>query len=180
MTGLRSAFRLGAVFLLLAAVAPPSPAAAQQGCLSFIPAAEERYGIPSGVLQAIAEIESNLNPMALNIGGRTHLPDSVEEAMPLLYRGGQPRRNLNIGCMQIHSAWHLDAVGGRPERFLSPEVNVDYAASLLRRLYEHTGSWSRAVGRYHTGPDYPGFRRYICAVDRKLRENGAEISLGCP
>lgn len=165
---------------VLAALSLAAPAAASDGgCLAYIPAAEERYGIPDGVLLAIAEIESNLTPLALNVGGEVHVPATYEEAVPLLYREGEPRTDLNIGCMQIHSAWHLDAVDGRPERFLSPDVNVDYAAQLLRRLYEITESWPEAVGRYHTGPDYPGFRRYICAVDRRLREGGAETSLGC-
>jgi soluble lytic murein transglycosylase-like protein len=144
-----------------------------------MPEAADRHGIPDGVLRAIGEIESNLNPMALNIGGRVYMPDSMEEARALLYHQGRPRRDSNIGCMQIHTGWHLDAVDGRPEQFLNADVNVDYAASLLRQLYEMTGSWPEAVGRYHTGPGYPGFQRYICAVDRQLRENGADTRLGC-
>jgi soluble lytic murein transglycosylase-like protein len=158
---------------------PAAAAGADDGCRAHMEEAADRYGIPDGVLRAIGEIESNLNPMALNIGGRVYMPDSMEEATSLLYHQGQPRRDSNIGCMQIHTGWHLDAVDGRPEQFLNADVNVDYAASLLRQLYEMTGSWPEAVGRYHTGPGYPGFQRYICAVDRQLRENGAETRLGC-
>ena len=171
-----------AVMMALAAIPPlPSAAAAtDNACLAAIPAAEARYDIPQGLLQAIGEIESNLRPLALNIAGHPHSPETYQQAIPLLYRNGEPRNDLNIGCMQIHSAWHLDAVDGQPERFLDPVVNVDYAAQLLRRLYDITESWSLAVGRYHTGPDSPRFQRYICAVDQRLRNNDAATSLECP
>jgi len=149
-------------------------------CLEAISAAEERHDIPSGLLQAIAEIESDLNPLALNVAGRTRVPQSYDQAVALLYdRAGRPRRDLNIGCMQIHTGWHLQAVDGQPQLFLDPEVNVDYGASLLRTLYEREGSWREAVGWYHTSPAYPNFYRYICAVDRELRESGADVHLGC-
>ena len=154
--------------------------ASDNACLASIPAAEARYDIPPGLLQAIGEIESNLRPLALNIGGRPNVPDTYEQAVSLLYSDGKPRDDLNIGCMQIHSAWHLDAVGGQPERFLDPALNVDYAAQLLRRLYDATNSWTTAVGRYHTGPSSPRFQLYICAVDQQLRDNNAEMSLDCP
>lgn len=165
---------------LLGAAGAQASGRDDSGCLEAIPAAAERHGVPHGLLRAIAEIESNFNPLALNVGGAARIPETYNQAVAMLYdRSGRPRRDLNIGCMQIHTAWHLQAVGGEPRVLLDPEVNVDYAASLLRTLYEREGSWREAVGYYHTSPAYPGFYRYICAVDRELRESGANVRLGC-
>jgi len=169
-----------AIAAALSAAAPAQASNPDSTCLEAISVAEERHDIPSGLLLAIAEIESNLNPLALNVGGRTRVPQSYDQAVAMLYdRAGRPRRDLNIGCMQIHTGWHLQAVDGQPQLFLDPEVNVDYGASLLRTLYEREGTWREAVGWYHTSPAYPNFHRYICAVDRELRDSGAAVQLGC-
>lgn len=129
---------------------------------------------------AIGMVESHLNPLALNVAGRTRLPDSRQEARTLLVdRNGAPRRDVTIGCMQIHSRYHLDAVNGDPVGFLDPAVNVDYAATMLRGFYEEHGSWRMAVGRFNTAPSSPHFERYICRIDRQLRAQGSPTRLGC-
>lgn len=171
---------MAAAACLALALTAPDAMAVERGCATEIHAAEQRHGIPEGLLMAIGMVESSLNPLALNVGGRTRLPSNRTEAARLLVDGtGAPRRDVTIGCMQIHSRYHLDAVGGQPQRFLDPAVNVDYAAAMLRALYERNGSWRTAVGRYNTAPSSPNFERYICRVDRQLRQIGGEVSLGC-
>ncbi len=157
-----------------------SVAAAAGDCHAHFANAEDRFGIPSGLLSAITDIESGGNPLALNVGGRTMVPQSYDHAASLLFDGrGRPRRDVTVGCMQIHTGAHLAAVGNRPERLLNPRVNVNYAANMLRNLYDQHGSWRAAVGWYHTGSGTARAGRYICAVDRRLQSSGADARLNC-
>jgi len=149
-------------------------------CREAARAAADRHNIPEGLLSAIAEIESEHNPLAINVAGRTRLPDSHDEAAALLFNAnGQPRRNVMIGCMQIHTRWHLERVDGDPTRLLSPEDNAEVAAAILRELYDAHGSWQQAVGRYNGASRGARFTRYVCAVDRELEAAGAALDLGC-
>ncbi|NBC32216.1 MAG: transglycosylase SLT domain-containing protein [Alphaproteobacteria bacterium] len=149
-------------------------------CREAARAAAERHDIPPGLLSAIAEVESDQNALAINIAGRTHLTDSYDDAVSLLFNAnGQPRRNVMIGCMQIHTRWHLERVDGEPARLLSPEENADVAATILRDLHDLHGTWRQAVGRYNGASHGARFTRYVCAVNRELEEAGAALDLGC-
>lgn len=163
-----------------AAIACGSASAFAQICEAQLIIASVRHAVPHDLLTAIARVESNFEPLALNIGGRTYRPASQAEAVRLLSTpAGTPRRNATVGCMQIHTWVHRAAVDGRPERFLDPAVNVDYGAQLLRRLYDRHGSWRLAVGRYHTAAGTSRFERYICRIDEELRAIGSDLRLGC-
>ena len=162
------------------AIALFSTSAFAQSCESQFIVASVRHGVPTDLLIAIARVESNLEPLALNIAGRTYRPESRNEAIQLLRRpDGSPRRNATVGCMQIHTWVHRAAVDGRPGRFLDPAINVDYGARLLRLLYDRHGSWRQAVGWYHTSASSSRFELYICRIDEELRTIGADLSLGC-
>lgn len=163
--------------LLVAALCGLRPALAAEGdsrlCLEAIAEAESQLGIPAGLLQAIAEIESGRDgapwPWTLNVAGMPVYAANREEAVKFLRdASGQPRSDVAIGCMQVFSGFHLDAVGGEPERLIDPPFNVQYAAHYLLRHYRSFGSWSPAIGRYHAGPG-AAFQTYVCAVDRAYR-----------
>lgn len=142
-----------------------------QGCLPFIPPAERYYGLPPGLLQAIALTESGQDgapyPWALNIGGQPVIAPTYQAAAPLLRRlDGTPRRDVAIGCMQIHMQYHLDKFVD-PEWALHPQYNVWYAASYLDELHRRYGDWSAAVAHYH-GSDPAAQRQYLCQVAAHL------------
>ena len=77
---------------------------------------------------------------------------------------GRLRDDVAVGCMQVFTRYHADQFESAWD-MLDPRNNVDYAARLLRRLYERYGSWTRAVERYHAS-DRASYaqRRYACRV----------------
>lgn len=89
--------------------------------------AARKYGIPPDILKAIAWQESRWKTGAVGDGGKS------------------------FGMMQIYSCAHPDY--NVREGINNPEYNIDYAARLLRSLYDKYGSWEKAVERYNgSGP----------------------------
>lgn len=116
----------------------------------LIRSAEVNYGIPSGLLQSIAEIESGFKPFVLCLKGRAIYPKTKEEAISIineLTRIGE--RNIDIGVMQINYHWHAKEFASI-EDMLDVDKNIDYSARLLTTLYVKYKSWHKAVRYYHS------------------------------
>jgi hypothetical protein len=128
-------------------------------CEPLIRAAEREEEIPAGLLLAIGRAESGVMtdrgkivwPWALNIAGRSVIPETRAEALAEIRRAlaEAPRRPIDIGCMQInwqhHQRWFSD-----PAQLLEPAWNVAYGARFLRNLAAAHGAWQSAVGYYHS------------------------------
>jgi hypothetical protein len=181
------AFAAGAVLAVFcgSARAEPVTREAMTSCLPHIAQAERHYGLPQGLLMAIALTESGHGgapyPWALNLGGAPRFPGAYPDAARLLRDGeGRPRRDVAVGCMQIHMAYHLEAFGA-PEWALHPFYNVWYGAQFLRQLAVRYGSWVAAIAHYH-GSDPQAQRTYLCQVAHYLRRTGprtlAALGLG--
>jgi hypothetical protein len=159
LRGRTAAWLCVAALLLLAA-----PAAAN--CRIAATLAERRHGIPAGLLQAIAQVETGNQPWALNAAGEPRLHDSRAAALAdlrvLLARGVRP---LDVGCLQV-SLYHHPRAFGSPEQALDPAQNADYAGSFLRRLFDQAGDWRIAVARYHSADRARGaaYRAQVEAV----------------
>jgi len=158
----------------IACLSPLFPAKAvgwAEGCLPFIPAAEQYYHLPKGLLLAIALTESGQegspHPWALNIAGRPVIAPTYQAAAASLRSAdGQPRRDVAIGCMQIHMQYHLDRFV-EPEWALHPRYNVWYAALFLDTLHRQYGNILSAIAHYH-GSDPAAQRDYLCRVSSHL------------
>jgi hypothetical protein len=61
----------------------------------------------------------------------------------------QGARSFDVGCFQINYKWHGDAFASIEEMF-NPTKNALYAAKFLSSLNAELGSWSAAVGAYHS------------------------------
>lgn len=153
------------------AFASPNP------CEGEILAAAEKYAIPPGILYAVGLTETgvkgSLQPFALNIEGRTFYARNRTEAVHAFHTARkQGKKLIDLGCMQINHHYHaaeFDSVSD----MLDPHLNVEYAARFLKRLNDRHKSWSRAVARYHAGPDNdPAQKRYLCRVITNLVATG--------
>lgn len=132
--------------------------AAQADCLAAAAGAERRHGIPAGLLQAMARVETGNQPWALNAAGEPRLHASRAAALAdlhaLVAAGVRP---IDVGCLQV-SLFHHPGAFASLEEALDPVRNADYAARYLRRLFEQSRDWRVAVARYHSGDSERGGR----------------------
>jgi hypothetical protein len=111
---------------------------------------EKRNNIPSGLLLAIATVESGSKPYALNIQGKSVIGRNKREAVDLIYEAlAEGITNIDVGVMQLNVRWHRENFGSI-EEMLEPKKNIEYAASFLLTLYKKYGNWHRAVRFYHS------------------------------
>jgi len=116
------------------------------------------YDVPASLLFAVALVESGRLvqggrilpwPWTINAGGRGHYFRSRRAAEARLRRlladGVQP----DVGLMQLNWKYHRDELGSAAQAF-DPWLNLRAGALALRRAYERTGDWWKAVGRYHS------------------------------
>jgi soluble lytic murein transglycosylase-like protein len=133
--------------------------------------AEQTWGLPPSVLLAIGMVESDLTPFAVNVEGRSLHPGSVDEAIKAV-RSSQAagQRSIDTGCFQVNLRWHPQAFQTLEDAF-DPETNALYAARHLSDLYGEAGSWTAAVGLYHSGDPalQDIYRAKVIAAIRRLR-----------
>jgi len=158
-----------AVALLLPATAVAGP----NLCVVSAAEAERSFGIPEGLLQAMAIHESGVNgkpyPWALNLGGRVVYAGNLDAAQKILgERRAKGRKNLYAGCMQLSVYYHGSAFGSLRD-LLQPKGNVSYAAKYLASHYEDYSSWEAAVRRYQGGKSRQS-AAYFCKVLRVLKD----------
>ncbi|WP_245969299.1 transglycosylase SLT domain-containing protein [Candidatus Rickettsia colombianensi] len=124
---------------------------------------EKEHGIPSGLLAAIAEVESGLKPYAIGVSGKSIKASSTEEAKQIIKEYlAKGITNIDIGIMQINWRWHAKEFDQDLDNMLNPSQNIIYAAQLLKSLHEKHQSWQKAV-RYHSAKgEY--HRKYLKAV----------------
>ncbi|MDX6751063.1 lytic transglycosylase domain-containing protein [Geminicoccaceae bacterium 1502E] len=149
--------------VLLAILAAPLSAArsdARDRCLAAAAAAERSWGLPEGILRAIALTESGrwdagrgqgyAWPWTVVSGSISVFHDSREAALRHVRElEAQGRRNIDVGCMQINLGYHPDAFA-RLEDAFDPATNVGYAARFLSELQAEAGAWETAVAYYHS------------------------------
>lgn len=95
---------------------------------SYFRAAGERYGVSPDVLWAIAKVESNFNPQAINWNGNG---------------------SFDYGVMQINSWWY-PKLGHQLWTSLSdPNTNIHVGAWILAQCIQQHGNTWAAVGCYN-------------------------------
>ena len=136
-------------------LAPFAPA----GCEDAIARAERIWRLPDGILGAIARVESGRPdadgrprpwPWTLNAEGDGQFLSGKAEAIATV-RALQARgvRSIDVGCLQVNLMHHPDAFASLDEAF-DPGRNAEYEASFLTQLRDQLGSWTAAIGAYHS------------------------------
>ena len=119
-------------------------------CKNQIHFEEKSKGIEAGLLEAIATIESKLNPYVVNVQGVGYqfrnLEMAVDFAQSKLNRG---IRNISVGPMQLHVPSHRRHFKTLKD-MIEPVQNIRYAASFFSRLKRQYGSCEKAVRYYHS------------------------------
>ncbi len=131
-------------------------------CRAALTAAEAKYGIPTGLLQAIGVVESGRRdeatgrrepwPWTVNAEGEPHVFDNKEQAVGWVQQvQARGMRSIDIGCGQVNLAYHPTAFASLQEAF-DPITNADYAGRFLKELHDTSagGNWMTAVGYYHS------------------------------
>lgn len=114
--------------------------------------------VPADMLRAIARVETGRVvdgrlaawPWTVNMEGQGYWFESkqaAQEFVRVAYARGA--RNFDIGCFQINYRWHGGAFDS-VEAMFDPRENALYAARFLQELRGELGTWSNAVGAYHS------------------------------
>ena len=122
--------------------------------------AERAAGMPTHLLTAVSKVESGrwhkksgeilAWPWTVTNGGEGRFLPSKAAAIAEVERlRAQGVTNIDVGCMQINLHYHPDAFESLEQAF-DPERNVAYAIGFLSELRARWGSWTRAVGNYHS------------------------------
>lgn len=139
--------------------------------------AADEFGVPTDLMLAIARVETGRDrgqglapwPWTVNVGGDGAFFDAPGPALDHVVRMLEAgTENIDIGCFQVNFRWHGDAFASL-ERMIDPDLNAGYAARLLLDLRQSLGSWSGAVGAYHSRTDGLA-AAYVRRVDALLAE----------
>jgi hypothetical protein len=155
---------LGGAMLAGAVFAATALADDSDLCLEAIAKQETQYGMPAGLLKAIARVESGGSPYGdiskpwpwtLNVGGEGHYyPNKAAAVTALSAYKAESDVNIDVGCMQISLRHHPNAFPDLATA-LDPAANVGYGALFLAALHDKSGDWMIAAGNYHSST--PGF-----------------------
>jgi hypothetical protein len=162
---------LGLLFVCAGARAQVVKSCEQAGA-----AAEQAYGLPPGLLQAIGRVESGrwdnaagkvvVWPWSVDLDGQPLRYDSADAALQDVRTwrasGGH---SIDVGCFQINLGWHPGAFDSLEQAF-DPVANANYAAMFLRSLDLRLGSWAAAVAAYHSANPDLGipYREHVMAI----------------
>lgn len=159
-------------------------------CFNQTSVQEQAAGIPDNVLTAISLVETGrwseqrkarvAWPWTVNNGSvGKFFPTKAEAIAHVRDLQARGETNIDVGCMQINLRYHGDAFPSLDKAF-EPKANVAYAVDFLTRLHAETGSWTRAVTRYHSAtPVYA--ERYLKKFRVAWREAGEQaIARGLP
>jgi hypothetical protein len=158
-------------------------AQADEGCEASIAAAERQNHLPAGILHAIGVVESGRRdpltgrsgawPFSVNAAGETRFFGAMQPAVAYVKDAlAHGIRSIDVGCMQVNLMYHPGAFASLEQAFV-PEANVRYAAAFLMDLYQDTGDWITATGRYHSSTPSLS-REYAQRVQAVMRGQDAD------
>jgi Transglycosylase SLT domain len=135
--------------------------AANRICDAAATKAAQQFDIPTDVMLAITRVETGRStdaglepwPWTVNIEGKGLWFKSKATAMSYVFKAFKDgKRSFDVGCFQVNYRWHAKAFSSIDDMF-DPTLNSEYAAKFLTKLFNEHGSWTKAVGAYHSRTD---------------------------
>lgn len=135
-----------------------APADPSQLCLTAAHHAARQHNVPFDVMHKVSLVETGRQtaagmtpwPWAVHATAQGHWPATREGALAIIRSAlNAGHSNIDIGCFQINYRWHNENFASL-DAMLDPAQNADYAARLLHGHYQRLGSWTAAVGAYHS------------------------------
>jgi hypothetical protein len=152
------------IWLLLPLSATPALAHSTRyqpaSCERAIDAAQQVRRLPTGLLNAVAIVESGRPnartgavtpwPWTVNVEGQGFFFTSKAAAITAVQElEAAGLHSIDVGCLQVNLMYHPAAFTNLEQAF-DPMANARYAASFLTVLYERSQDWSKAVADYHS------------------------------
>ncbi|HET6184571.1 MAG TPA: lytic transglycosylase domain-containing protein [Acetobacteraceae bacterium] len=146
--------------MLLSVPAQARTQAGPPSCESAIARAAAALRLPDGLLQAVALVESGRPdprsgavepwPWTINVLGDGYFfPNKASAIAAVQELQAAGVASIDVGCMQVNLMHHPHAFATLQQAF-DPAANARYAALFLTELYTRSGSWTKAVGEYHS------------------------------
>ena len=129
---------------------------------------------PPKLVEAIARQESGLNPLAVNVAGKSFYPATREEAENIIRQAQAAGKSFDVGIMQINS-WWMERLNINPVSLLDPATNEYWGKWILKEEISRHGLNWQAVGKYHS-PDTERGRRYAWLVYYHYAGQGASTT----
>jgi soluble lytic murein transglycosylase-like protein len=152
-------------------------------CDSLFGHFEQKFKIPQNILRSIALKESgkkhskNNNiiiwPWTVNVEGKGYYFRNKKEAIKFVKNQIKTNKEIiDVGCMQINLKHHINAFDSIDKAF-EPQYNISYGAEFLRKKYEQTGCWHKAIAHYHsaTFPIGNKYKNDIVKIVNKLEKH---------
>lgn len=144
-------------------------------CL-FFPSIPQAAEVPGALLEVVARLESGMNPLAVNVEGKTFFPADREEAEGIIRKAREAGKSYDVGLFQINS-WWIERYGIPPESLLDAKINRQWGMFIMAdEIARHGLTWM-AVGKYHS-PDVERARRYAWKVYERYAGTAKEREHG--
>ena len=125
-----------------------------------------RYRVPKRLVLAIAKTESGLDPLCVNIAGKTYRPGSRAGALAIIRQAHARGRSHDIGLMQINN-WWLKHLRISPEVALEPRNNAMLGVWILaNEIRRHGYNWTAVGALRLLHVNTKTFGRYILWPDK--------------
>lgn len=107
------------------------------------------WGTPPSLAMAIAKVESDFRPWAVNIEGKSHYMKDRDSALALIKTASARRQSFDVGLMQVNSYW-IRKLKLELTDVLDPKLNVLIGCWILSEELKRYGMNWKAIGAYHT------------------------------
>ena len=142
--------------------------AAEQDLSRYFQSAARDLSISPELTTAIARVESDHSPFALNVEGQSFFFGSKEEAIFAAKEAMAAGKSFDSGVMQINSQW-LTRYSIPVEALFDPEANIYVGSWILSQNLRTHGDLDTAIARYHSPKEERG-KAYVELVKAALAQ----------